>query len=268
VKKPNEWAPVSHLTERSSIYDKRNAFLDSVAGVNDKPQPECIYHGPILNKMAKVLNVSSVDVETHRGKLDAAAAGYRSRKLWKVASAKKDLIKVEGLCRKLLAVFGIEQIEAAQDGPGPAGAALVRAFAVVRDEDWLRDALQIIGHASRIFDELAVAAKEATSYQAAPRTTDKSDHAKLQLAVRGSFGGNAPDLAIDEFVVDILRVYEEITGKTPTVTNNPGDAKVSGRCFDFVQVTGKVIGVEITGNQLHRIVNAGRKKKPSAKNPL
>jgi hypothetical protein len=188
--------------------------------------PDTVYSVSKMEAIAETLKVPLADVMAHCVAMEAAASQYRAQPDWKTDSAKGDLDQAEAACHKLLAVFGVDRVEAAEDGPGPRADRLVRALEVVQEEDWIRAAIWTVGR-------LAKAVAAAKPYQIAPKPSDSG--ARIALAIRGAFTGHSPDLALDSFAADMMRIYTAITGKKPTAPRREG--KIYGPCFDFLVAT-------------------------------
>ena len=197
----------------------------------------------IAKAIANDFDVSRV-VE-HRREFQVAAHWYETQSISPKRMAphvgRKKLGQISKAARKLLTHLGIDDPADAPDGPGPESIFEALAGVEGQSEPSVTRATERIGRLVEILDAVD-AAKDinSTAEQAAKDVEELGD-----LTVSKEHQG---DVAVNDWIAQMLGLYEAITGKKPATSvgglGRANEGEASGPLVRFLAAAGKPIGIK------------------------
>jgi hypothetical protein len=215
------------------------------AGISGK-----IYSGLDLYRVGQALELKSAAISAQATLFEAAAFRFLT---WgstfenrTPTELKRKLKSINSATRALLKQLGIPDVKAAVDGPGDRELFDVLTFTQGSDEGAIVDACAHLGRLAEIL--------EAIDASLAIKTlTERALEERAALARQTVPPGNRGDIAINEWVADLLSIYTMLTGKQAgTSVGAPGrsnERKAAGPVIRFLKAAAVPLERWLTENR-------------------
>lgn len=220
-----------------------------------------------FERIAGAIQVHRDMVIKYGAQFEAAAWFYLHRKRAfeggrTPSQLKERLAQIERNARRLLKSLGIEEIRDAPDGPADREILQVLTYAPEGTEDLVVDATRRLGRLTEILE--GIDAARVIERLASEAVAEVDGLAKSTLA-----SGHVGDVELDNWVGDMMHLYQLITGKKPgrsvAAVGRPHEGISTGPLIRFLQSAARPLGLVLSedawGARIQRAQARARKRK-------